>query len=86
VKSYIAKYDIIQETKLNKGARVVLDVYVMADRLVDRLIELGFTANLIFKPKILVVINESVEGKPLSKLIFTGLITQTISDNTPLLN
>jgi len=81
VEDYVAKYDIIQETKLKKGERVVLDVYVMADRLVDRLIELGFTENLIFKPKILVIMNENEEGEPSSKRTLTTLITKKLIDN-----
>lgn len=79
--SYVAKYDSIPVLKGKKGARVVLDVYVMADRLVDKLIELGFTANLIYKPKILVVMNESEGGKPSSKRTLTTLITQKVLDN-----
>ena len=79
--NYVAKYDIIQETPRGKWTRVVLDVYVMADRLVDKLIELGFTANLIYKPRILVIINENVEGKRVSRSILTTLIAKKLVDN-----
>jgi len=78
---YVAKYDVIQKTTRAKQERVVLDVYVMADRLVDKLIESGFTASLIYKPRILVVINESDEGKRSTKRMLTTQIANKLVDN-----
>ncbi len=77
--SYVAKYDVIPTGE--KQGRVVLDVYVMADKLVDKLIEIGFTANLIYKPRILVVIDENEEGKRAKKRILTTQITNKLVEN-----
>lgn len=80
-KSFIANYELIDETEQAELLRVILDVGVLPVNLVDTLIEMGLARNLKHKPRIMVALTEKLDGKVTEEPILAPEINQLLLKN-----
>jgi len=66
-KGFVTGYKIISEKSEVSIIRVTLDVKVSMGKVVDKLIDLDFLQHFLHKPRIMVLLQEEVLGKPATK-------------------
>ena len=72
VNDYIAGYDINEENTFNDAFRIILDVQVIPEKIVDQMLNMVEMSSFRNKPRIFVVLPE--EQKPLSTAIEKGFV------------
>jgi len=72
VNDFIAGYEINEDANLNGVERVILDVQIMPEKLVDQLLNSAGIASFSNKPRIFVILPE--DQKPLSNAIVKGFV------------